>query len=79
MNQSQAQGHARAVGATLGIPMDEGRVERVAFYLALTARIMGELERIPLGPEVEPAEVFCPAPFPATDPADNSPGTEGAA
>ena len=72
MNEVQAQAHARAVGATLGIPMDEERVSRVAFYLALTARMVGDLEQVTAGPEVEPAEVFCPAPFPAIDPVDDA-------
>lgn len=72
MNEVQAQAHARAVGATLGIPMDEERVSRVAFYLALTARMVGDLEQVTAGPEVEPAEVFSPAPFPAVDPVDDA-------
>ena len=78
MDQPQAQAHARAVGATLGIPMDDERVSRVVFYLALTARMVDELERVTDAVEVEPAEVFCPAPFPATDPADDPQGDAAA-
>ncbi|NBQ88582.1 MAG: DUF4089 domain-containing protein [Betaproteobacteria bacterium] len=67
MNEVQARAYALASADALGIPMDEQRAARVASYLALTARFAAMLDAVPMGPEIEPAEVFCPAPFPATD------------
>ena len=64
MTPAQALAYVRASAVALGIPMDDERLARVAGYLALSARFAALLDAADLGPEVEPAEVFCPAPFP---------------
>lgn len=64
MSEAQALAYVRASAVALGMPMDEERLARVAGYLALSARFAALLDAADLGPEVEPAEVFCPAPFP---------------
>ncbi len=56
--------HVQASAALLGIPMDAERTERVLQHFARTARMAALLDALPLAPEDEPAELFCPAPFP---------------
>jgi hypothetical protein len=67
MNELQAQAYALASADALGVPMDSARAARVASYLSLTARLASLLDAVSMSYEVEPAEVFCPAPFPAQD------------
>lgn len=55
--------YVKAVAALLDLPLDPARAERVAGHLAISAELARALEACPLAPEVEPAEVFCPAPF----------------
>ena len=60
----QARAHALSSAALVAVPMDSARAERVAGYIALTARFAALLESAELAPHSEPAELFCPAPFP---------------
>lgn len=55
--------YVKATAALLDLPLDDARAQRVAGHLALSAALAQALEAYPLPPEVEPAEVFCPAPF----------------
>ena len=56
-------GYVKATAALLDLPLDDARAERVAAHLAVSAALADALEAYPLPPEVEPAEVYCPAPF----------------
>lgn len=80
MTEAQALAYASVSADAMGVPMNEARVARVAFYLVLTSRLADVLEAHPLGVEVDPAEVYCPAPFPEQDPvvASSNPGTSSA-
>jgi hypothetical protein len=69
MTDQQLLAYANASADALGIPMDAARALRVAGYLRLSGNFAGLLEAVAMGPELEPAEVFCPAPFPSADPA----------
>ena len=69
MTDQQLLAYANASADVLGIPMDAARALRVAGYLRLSGNFAGLLEAVAMGPELEPAEVFCPAPFPSVDPA----------
>jgi hypothetical protein len=55
--------YVKAAAVMLDLPLDDARAERVAGHLALSASLAQALEAFPLAPEVEPAEVYCPAPF----------------
>ena len=56
-------GYVKATATLLHVPLDDARAERVAAHLAISAALADALEAYPLPPEVEPAEVYCPAPF----------------
>jgi hypothetical protein len=56
-------GYVKATAALMELPLDDERAERVAGHLLLSAALAKALEAYPLPPEVEPAEVYCPAPF----------------
>ena len=66
----QACAHAQASAALVSLPMDQARAQRVAGYLLLSARFAQLLESAELQPHSEPAELFCPAPFPAASPSE---------
>ena len=53
--------------AMLGLPLDAGRAQRVAAHLGRTAAMAQLLDDAPLGPEDEPAALYCPAPFPGDE------------
>ena len=55
--------YVRATAALLDLPLDNARAERVASHLAISAMLARALEAYPMAPDVEPAEVYCPAPF----------------
>ena len=64
---SETQDYVRATARFLALPLDELQVERVAVHLARTQLMVAALQAEPLPDELEPAEVFCPAPFPPND------------
>ena len=57
--------YVKTTAALLDLPLDEARAERVAGHLTLSAALARSLEAYPLAPDIEPAEVYCPAPFAA--------------
>ncbi len=64
MKDSDVLAYVKATAALLALPLDEARAQRVATHLGRTALIADALLAYPLSHEAEPAEVFCPAPFP---------------
>lgn len=59
--------YVQAAAALLGLPLDAGRAQRVAAHLGRTAAMAQLLDDAPLGPEDEPAALYCPAPFPGDE------------
>ena len=57
--------YVKATAALLDLPLDDARAERVAGHLTLSAALAAALDTYPLPPDVEPAEVYCPAPYSA--------------
>jgi hypothetical protein len=53
-----------AAARAVGLPLDAALARSVAAQLARTAVLARALEAAPLAPGDEPAEVYCPAPFP---------------
>ncbi|HEV7915355.1 MAG TPA: DUF4089 domain-containing protein [Albitalea sp.] len=60
--------YVRHAAQFLDLPLDDAQVQRVALHLARTKAMVAALQALPLGPELELAEVFRPAPFPEADP-----------
>ena len=59
--------YVRSAALLLDLPMDDAQLLRVATHLARTRALATPLRALDLPAELEPAEVFCPAPFPAQD------------
>ncbi len=59
--------YVRSAARFLDLPLDEAQVQRVAGHLTRTKAMVAPLRDAPLADDVEPAEVYCPAPFPAAD------------
>ena len=64
MDQPAILTYVRAAAGLLELPLDAARAERVAAHLARTATMAELLAAVPLPPAAEPAEGYCPAPFP---------------
>ena len=62
MSESEALSYVIASAAALDLPLDEARAQRVATHLQRTAALAGPLMKLPLAPEAELAEIYCPAP-----------------
>ncbi len=56
--------YVRCAAMMLDLPLDAAQVQRVAAHLARTKQLADTLAAVPLAPHDEPAEIFCPAPFP---------------
>lgn len=69
MQEQEVLAYVRATARALDLPLDEARVQAVALHLGRTVALARLLEAVPLSPEEEVAEIYCPAPFPAEDPA----------
>jgi hypothetical protein len=59
--------YVRATALLLDMPLDAAQLQRVAAHLARTKLLADALAAVPLAPGDEPAEMFCPAPFPPQD------------
>ncbi|MBC7955757.1 MAG: DUF4089 domain-containing protein [Cytophagales bacterium] len=59
--------YVRATARFLALPLEEAQVVRVAAHLARTQAMVASLQAVTLPPDVETAEIFCPAPFPPGD------------
>jgi hypothetical protein len=64
MEESQVLAYVKAAAAVLALPLDDARAAAVALHFGRTAAIARVLEGAPLAPEVELAQIYCPAPFP---------------
>jgi len=56
--------YVRATACALELPLDDTRARAVAQHLGRTAVLAKALDAYVLPPEIEPAEVYRPAPFP---------------
>lgn len=68
MKEETMQRYVEATAELLGLPLDAAQVQRVAAHLERTAAMARLLEQAPLSVEDEPAQVYCPAPFPEEQP-----------
>ncbi len=67
MNEEEVLAYVQATARALDLPLDETRAQAVALHLGRTAALAKALEAYVLSPEVEPAEVYRPAPFPSQE------------
>jgi hypothetical protein len=67
MTDAQVLAYVNAAAVALDMPLDAAAAQRVAEHLARTAAMARLLDSADLQPGDEPAEVFCPAPFPEAD------------
>jgi hypothetical protein len=56
--------YVRSAAQMAALPLADAQVQRVAVHLARTKTLADSLLAFPLPDDTEPAEVYCPAPFP---------------
>jgi hypothetical protein len=66
-HSSEIEDYVRITARFLSLPLDDEQVRRVAVHLARTRAMADSLHAVPLEPELELAEIYCPAPFPPGD------------
>lgn len=64
---AELQAYVRSTARLLALPLADAQVARVAGHLARTQAMAAALQAVPLPEEAEPAEIYCPAPFPPGD------------
>ncbi|MEO5669285.1 MAG: DUF4089 domain-containing protein [Ramlibacter sp.] len=64
MQEQEVLAYVNAAARAVGLTLDAAQARSVAAHLARTAALAQALEAVPLAPADEPAEVYCPAPFP---------------
>jgi hypothetical protein len=67
MEETQVLAYVKAAAQAVGLPLDDARAQAVAVHFGRTVAIARVLDRVPLAPDVELAQIYCPAPFPAED------------
>ena len=67
MSEDEVLAYVQAAARMVDLPLDAERAQAVALHLGRTVALARLLENAPLAPEDEPAEVYCPAPFPRED------------
>ncbi len=65
MEEDEVLAYVNAAARAVGMPLDAARARSVAVHLGRTALLAQALDAAGLAHEDEPAEVYCPAPFPA--------------
>ena len=65
MDDADILAYVKSAAALLELPLDDARAQRVAAHMARTAALAKLLESAGLGVDDEPAQVYCPAPFPS--------------
>ena len=71
MTEQKLLDYVTAAAGMLGLTLDTVQAQRVAVHLGRTATMAQQLEQAGLGVADEPAEIYCPLPFPL--PFDGSP------
>ncbi len=66
MTDEEVLSYVKASAVALGLTLDEARQHSVAVHLARTAGLAAQLGAFSLRVEDEPAEIYCPLPFPTT-------------
>ena len=72
MNDALTLQYVKTTAELLMLPLEEVQAARVAVFLQRTAAMVSLLDSAGLSAHDELAEIYCPAPFPAGDPAGPS-------
>jgi len=64
MTDEEVLNYVKASSVALGLTLDEAQQQRVAVHLARTAGLAAQLAGLSLRVADEPAEIYCPLPFP---------------
>ncbi len=64
MQKTELLAYVDAAARLVGLQLDTARAKAVALHLGRTAALAQALEDVTLPVEDEPAEVYCPAPYP---------------
>ena len=75
LSATELADYVRASARLQALPLGAAQIERVAGHLARTHAMAALLHAAEISPHDEPAEVFCPAPFPSTDASVPAPQT----
>lgn len=67
MSEAEALSYVIASATALQLPLDAAQAQRVAGHLQRTAAMAAPLMKLPLTPDAELAEIYCPAPPRARD------------
>ena len=62
------QAYVRVTTPLLELTLDDAQVLRISQHLQRTAAMAAQLQAVPLSPTDELAEIYCPAPYPASKP-----------
>jgi hypothetical protein len=65
LSPEQVVGYVKATAEILALPLSDERIQRVAEHLIRTAAMARQLDGVHLEVETDPAQVYCPAPFPS--------------
>lgn len=66
MNEPQTLAYVQAAALAVDLPLSDAQAQRVATHLQRTAVLAALLDGFELAPHDEPAEIYCPAPFQAS-------------
>ncbi|MGA0573003.1 DUF4089 domain-containing protein [Variovorax sp. VNK109] len=67
MSKADTLQYVKAASKALGLNLDDERAQRVAEHFERTQALAASLEKEPLTPEDELAEIYRPAPYPAPE------------
>lgn len=68
MTDEEVLAYVKAAAPAVGLTLDDAQAARVAMHLARTAAFARQLDAAGLAETDEPAELYCPAPFPPASP-----------
>ncbi|MES2282570.1 MAG: AtzG-like protein [Pseudomonadota bacterium] len=66
MDDTEALAFVKAAAAAVSLPLDDEQIKRVAVHMQRTSLMAAQLDAFTMHVDMEPAEVYSPAPFPTT-------------
>ncbi len=66
MDDTEALAFVKAAAAAVSLPLDDVQARRVAVHMQRTSLMAAQLDAFTMNVDMEPADVFTPAPFPKT-------------
>ena len=66
MDDTEALAFVKAAAAAVSLPLDDAQARRVAVHMQRTSLMAAQLDAFSMPVDVEPADVYSPAPFPKT-------------